>query len=99
MWTCGLSRAFTMRSVICWAGCRWPMWIEAETTSKRDRNGSGKSSSPSARISSSTPRRMRNGASSRFKASISAHCAWALASVRPWVTPRLWEWSVTTRYW
>ena len=67
----------------CSRDCRWPACTDACTQSSSARTSSGRSSVPSARMSHSLPRRMRNGARRSFAAAISSRLAAQVVGVEP----------------
>ena len=87
--TCGFSIAASTRSVgsLSKLAC-----TEAITQSSCASSSSATSSEPSARMLTSMPCRIRNGATRSLSASISSHCR----SSRP--SRRRCEWSQTARY-
>ena len=93
---CGLASAATIRRVIGRDSIRSSEWTLPTTRSRRSRSSGSWSSSPSARMSTSIPVRMRNGASASFSRATSASCWRRRSGESPFATVRRGEWSVRT---
>src|SRR5512136_196673 len=97
MSTCSLETAVRIRRVMTSFSSLSAEWTEAMTRSRSARTRSGSPRVPSARMSTSIPARSWQP-DPRFTRSISFPWAFTPSASRPWVIPRVEEWSDTRRY-